>query len=176
MKSGMATSRLYMSPDDMGLGLKSCVGVYLLELVRILLQYKWGAIFRSEWFWMMEELTKMNGKGVWMREIEKVLKRFGGSLEWFVERMGIRDEEIELVNGNGEIDERGKDQILRGKRMKSIADILEEVEVLIDTHFFNDFFQTKSSTFLKGVIANQSAIEMTIRKRTWRTLNSLRRP
>ena len=42
MKRGMATSRLYMSPDDMGMGLKSCVGVYLLELVRILLQYKRG--------------------------------------------------------------------------------------------------------------------------------------
>ena len=49
MKRGMATSRLYMNPDDMGLGLKSCVGVYLLELVRLLL-YKWGAIFRSELF------------------------------------------------------------------------------------------------------------------------------
>ena len=38
MKRGMATSRLYMSPEDMGMGLKSSVGVYLLELVRILLQ------------------------------------------------------------------------------------------------------------------------------------------
>ena len=72
MKIDMATSRLYMIPDDMGMGLKSCVGVYLLELVRILLQYKWGTIFRSEWFWRMEELTKRNGKGVWLREIEKV--------------------------------------------------------------------------------------------------------
>ena len=33
MKRGMATSRLYMKPDDMGMGLKSCVGVFLLELV-----------------------------------------------------------------------------------------------------------------------------------------------
>ena len=90
--------------------------------------------------------------------------------------MGIRDEEIELVNGNGEMDEREKDQILRVKMMKSSADILEEVEVLIDTHFFNDFCQTKSSMFLKRVIENQSAIEMTILKRTWRTLNALRRP
>ena len=32
MKRGMATSRLYMKPDDMGTGLKSCVGEYLLEL------------------------------------------------------------------------------------------------------------------------------------------------
>ena len=40
IERGMATSRLYMKPDDMGLGLKSCVAVYLIELVRILLQYK----------------------------------------------------------------------------------------------------------------------------------------
>ena len=53
-----------MSPDDMGMGLKSCVAVYLLEMVR-LLQYKWGTIFRQEWFWKMEELTKRNGKGGW---------------------------------------------------------------------------------------------------------------
>ena len=37
MKRGMAMSRLYMKTDDMGLGLKSCVAVYLVELVRILL-------------------------------------------------------------------------------------------------------------------------------------------
>ena len=60
MKRGMATSRLYMKPDDMGLGLKSSVGVYLLELVRLLLLYKWGTIYRSEWFWNMDELTKRN--------------------------------------------------------------------------------------------------------------------
>ena len=42
MKRRMSTSRLDMKRDDMGLDLKSCVGVYLLELVRILLQYKWG--------------------------------------------------------------------------------------------------------------------------------------
>ena len=84
MKRGMATSRLYVKPDDMGMGLKSCLAVYLLELVRLLLQYKWGTIFRQEWFWRMEEITKRNGKGVWFREVEKVLKRFGASLEWFV--------------------------------------------------------------------------------------------
>ena len=48
MKRGMATSRLYMSPDDMGMGLKSSVAVYLLELVRLLIQYKWGTIFQHE--------------------------------------------------------------------------------------------------------------------------------
>ena len=46
-----------MKPDDMGLGLKSSVAVYLLELVRLILQYKWGTIFRREWFWRMEERT-----------------------------------------------------------------------------------------------------------------------
>ena len=46
LKRGMATSRIYMSPDDMGMGLKSCVGVYLVELVRLILQYKWVTIFR----------------------------------------------------------------------------------------------------------------------------------
>ena len=71
MKRGMATSRLYMSPDDMGFGLKSCVAVYLMELVRLYPQYKWGTIFRSEWIWRMEEITKRNGKGVLMKEIEK---------------------------------------------------------------------------------------------------------
>ena len=50
MKRGMATSRLYMNTDDMGMGLKSCVAVYLIELVRLLLQYNWGTIFRQEWF------------------------------------------------------------------------------------------------------------------------------
>ena len=39
----------------------------------------------------------MNGKGVWLREIEKVLKRFGASIEWFVERIRIRDEEIDAI-------------------------------------------------------------------------------
>ena len=48
MKRGMATSRLYMKPDDMGMGLRSCVAVYHLELVRLFLQWKWGTIFRSE--------------------------------------------------------------------------------------------------------------------------------
>ena len=63
MKRGMATSRLYMKREDMGSDLKSWVAVYLVELVRILLQYKWGTIFLSEWFWRMDELTtKRNGK------------------------------------------------------------------------------------------------------------------
>ena len=34
---------------------------------------------------MMEELTKRNGNGVWLREIGKALKRFDASLEWLIE-------------------------------------------------------------------------------------------
>ena len=92
MKRGMATSRLYMKPDDMGMGLKGSVAVNLVDLVRILLQFKWGTIFRGEWFWRMDELSKRNGKRVWMREIEKALKRFGASLEWLEERISLREE------------------------------------------------------------------------------------
>ena len=127
MKRGMATSRLYMEPDDMGLGLKSSVVVYLIGLVRLLLQYKWGTIFRHEWFWRMEELTKRNGKSVWLREIEKGLKRFGASLEWLIERIGLRDVEIDAVLKNGDMEACEKDQIVRAKRMKSIDEVQEEV-------------------------------------------------
>ena len=88
----------------------------------------------------MEDLTRRNGKGVWLREIEKVLKRFDASLEWLMERIALQDEEIEQVKGNREMDEKEKDQMLRAKKMESIADVLEEVEVLIDTHFFNEFW------------------------------------
>ena len=133
MKRGMATSSLYMKPDDMGLGLKSCVAVYLLELVGLLHQYKWGTIFRQEWFWRMEELTRRNGKGVWMREIEKVLRRFDASLEWLSERIAQRDEEIERIRKDEQIERRAKSEKLKAVRMTSIAEVLEEVEILIDT-------------------------------------------
>ena len=56
--------------------------------------------------------------------------------------------------------------------MKSIEDVLEEVGVLIDAHFFNTFSETKSSTFLKKVISHQNAIETGHFKKAWRTLNS----
>ena len=92
-----------MKPDDMGMGLKSCVAVYLLELVRLLLQYKWGTIFRQEWFWRMEEMTKRNGKGIWLREIEKVLRRFDASLEWLLERIQIREDEIVTIKQKDEL-------------------------------------------------------------------------
>ena len=139
MKRGMSTARLYMSPDDMGIGLKSCTAVYLLELVRLLLQYKWGTIFRQEWFWRMEEITKRNEKGVWLREIEKALKRFNLSLEWLMNSIELREGEIEKIRLNEEVEANAKSRMLRTQRMKSMAEVLEEVEVLIDTHFFNEF-------------------------------------
>ena len=49
--------------------------------------------------------------------------------------------------------------------------MLEEVGVLIDTHFFNEFWETKSSLFLKKVIAHQRLIDVNLFKKTWRTLN-----
>ena len=116
-------------------------------------------------------LTKRNGKGVWMREIEKALKRFGASLEWLLERIGMRDDEIEKIEHDEEIEGSEKTVIIKAKRMKSISDVLEEVEVLIGTHFFDEFSETKSSVFLKKVIANQSVIEKSLLKKTWRTLN-----
>ena len=60
--------------------------------------------------------------------------------------------------------------MLRAQKMKSIDEVLEEVGILIDTHFFNEFAETKSSKFLKSVMASQSVIEMTLLKKTWRTL------
>ena len=116
-------------------------------------------------------MTKRNGKGVWMREIEKTLKRFGASIEWLLERIGMRDDEIEKIEHDEEIEGSEKTVIIKAKRMKSISDVLEEVEVLIDTHFFDEFSETKSSVFLKKVIANQSVIEKSLLKKTWRTLN-----
>ena len=160
-----------MKPDVLGLGPEKQHGFYLLELVRILLQYKWGTIFRQEWFWRMEELTKRNGKGVWIREIEKVLKRFDASLEWLMERIDTRDQEINATKQNDQVGEKEKTDVLRAKRTRSIEEVLEEVEVLIDTHFFNEFYETKSSLFLKRVIKNQNSIDTNLLKRTWRSLN-----
>ena len=56
-------------------------------------------------------------------------------------------------------------------KSKSIDDVVEEVVVLIDTHFFNKFAETRPSMLLKNVIANQSVIEMKLFKRAWRSLN-----
>ena len=87
----------------------------------------------------MEELTKRNGKGVWLREIDKSLKRFDASIEWLSHRIAVREEEIEKIRHNNEIEGREKKQSLKTLKMKSIAEVLEEVQVLIDTHFFDEF-------------------------------------
>ena len=95
----------------------------------------------------MEELTKRNGKRIWLREIEKVLKRYDTSLEWLMGRITTRDEEIEAIRRNTEIEEGEKNALLGAKRTKGIADVLEEVAAVIDIHFFNDFSETKSNNF-----------------------------
>ena len=119
----------------------------------------------------MGELTKRNGKGVWMREIEKALKRFGASLEWLTERMGQRDGEMDSIRQNGEMEEHEKILALRSKKARSVEEVLEEVEILIDMHYFNEFSGARSSAFLKRILASQNTIEMNLLKRTWRTLN-----
>ena len=49
--------------------------------------------------------------------------------------------------------------------MKSIADVHEDVEAVIDIHFFVEFSKTKSSTLLKKVMNTQNAIERSIFKK-----------
>ena len=44
--------------------------------------------------------------------------------------------------------------------------MLEEVDVLINTHFFTEFSGTKSSQFLKKVITYQNVIDMNLFKKT----------
>ena len=63
-----------------------------------------------------------------MREIEKVLKRFKASLLWLMEQIGMRDEKIEKIKENMDMDEREKRQMLVAERLKSIAAVLEDVE------------------------------------------------
>ena len=71
----------------------------------------------------------------------------------------MREEEIDRIRQNGEVEANEKEQMLRAKRMKSNEEVVEEVEVLIDSHFFNEFSETLSSGFLKKVISHQSTIE-----------------
>ena len=47
----------------------------------------------------------------------------------------MREEEIEKVRLDREIQESEKAKTLRAKKMKSIEDLVEEVEVLIEIHF-----------------------------------------
>ena len=52
---------------------------------------------------MMEELTRMNGKGVCILEIENDLRRYGASLEWLMKRIGLREQEMEEIRTNAEM-------------------------------------------------------------------------
>ena len=88
-----------------------------------------------------------------------------------MERISLRDEEMDRIRADTKTEEREKSETLKAWRTKSIAEVLEEVEVLVDTRFFNEFSETKSSVFLKKVIAHQSAIDLHLFRKTWRTLN-----
>ena len=119
----------------------------------------------------MEEVTKKNRKRRLVERYGKVLKRFDASLEWLMERICPREEEKEKTRHDDEIDESEKNQKLKAMKMRSIDDVLEEVDVLIDTHFFGEFCRTKSSSFLNRVIQNQGSIEIKLFRRTWKSLN-----
>ena len=77
LKRRMSASRLFTSPNSIDITIS--VGVDLLELVRLLIKFKWGTIFLQELLWRMDGITKRNGIGVLDREIEKVMKRIGAS-------------------------------------------------------------------------------------------------
>ena len=68
-------------------------------------------------------------------------------------------------------EDREKKEVLKARKMKSSDEVLEEVDTVIDTYFFNEFSKTQSSSFLKLVIDNQNVIDTRIFKKTWRTLN-----
>ena len=55
----------------------------------------------------------------------------------------MRENEIERMKQNGDIGERVMGQMLRAKRIKSIHEVLEEVDVHIDMHF--DIFLKQSN-------------------------------
>ena len=61
--------------------------------------------------------------------------------------------------------------MIGAKRLKSIADVLEEVDVLNDTHFFDQFYEKKSKKFLKNVVENQNTIDISLLRKSRRSLN-----
>ena len=71
---------------------------------------------------------------------------------------------------DNEMEEPEKNKTLLSKKAKSIED-QEDVDTLIDTYFFNEFYKTKSSEFLKKVIDNQRSIDTRLLKKTRRSLN-----
>ena len=69
--------------------------------------------------------------------------------------ISVRDGELEVLRQNMDIDQREKDAILRAKRMKFIAEVLDGMNTLIDIHFYSEFSKAQSSLFLKRVMENQ---------------------
>ena len=65
-----------------------------------------------------------------------------------MERVQIREEDIEEIRKYEQMEVLAKSEKLKVTKMKIIEEDLEEVDVLIDTHFFNQFSETKSSLFL----------------------------
>ena len=61
--------------------------------------------------------------------------------------------------------------MIRAKKSKSIHDVLEEVELLIDAHFFDEFSGTKSASFLNKLIDKQGPVDIRLLRKAWRTLN-----
>ena len=95
-----------------------------------------------------------------MREIENMLRRFDASLEWLLEGIQMRENEIETIKQNGEVEGCEKEQMLRAKKSKSIHDVLDEVEVLVDTHFFDGFSGTRSASFLNKLVDKQGPVDI----------------
>ena len=56
---------------------------------------------------------------------------------------------MDRVRRDARIEEMATNEMLI-RKMKSIEEVKEDVEVVIDTHFFNVFSKTKSSLFLKS--------------------------
>ena len=92
------------------------------------------------------------------------------SLEWLMGRGETGYEDTETIRQNMEMEDSVKAKMLCTKRTKGIADVLEEVAVVIDMHF-NEFSETKSSQFLQKVMDNQGVIDTTLIRKTWTTLN-----
>ena len=74
-----------------------------------------------------------------MRENEKVLRWFDASLEWLMERFAMRDEEMEKLGQDRQVEEKTKRATIRVMKMKIVDVDLEEVEELIDLHLFIEF-------------------------------------
>ena len=63
------------------------------------------------------------------------MKRFDAYLEWLMERIGLRDEEMDRIRVDDQIEDLEITQMLK-MRMKSVAEVFEEVGVIVDTQFF----------------------------------------